>query len=363
MQAVTLPALALFYNLPVGRSLLASPDHAVGDDRHRRRGHAVQRDGREHAAWPSCLLPMLSLPFFVPVLLNAAQATTRVLAGRPARRGVAVVEDPHRVRHRVRRRVHAGFSLYARRMTAAPTVARSPAASRSATQGRYSIGCSRSRRLAWSRIYIRAIYFTPIEAMQGAAQKIYYLHVPAALAAYIAVSITALTSIVYLWLHDERADRLAEASAEVGLVFLTVVLTTGPLWGAQHLGRVVGVVGHAADAHAVSVVRRRRVSRAARRHRGRRDARRAISAVLGVLGALLIPFIHLSVYLFQARLHPMPVVLKPSEPSMPPEMLRTFLSRSLVFAVLCLAFIRARYRFGVAARSRRGARTRDRVDG
>ena len=80
-------------------------------------------------------------------------------------------------------------------------------------------------------VYVRAIYFTPIEALQGAAQKIYYLHVPAALGAYIAVSITALASIVFLWLHDERADRLAEASAEVGLVFLTVVLTTGPIWG------------------------------------------------------------------------------------------------------------------------------------
>ena len=44
-------------------------------------------------------------------------------------------------------------------------------------------------------------------------------------------------SIVYLWLHDERADRLAEARAEVGLVFFTVVLATGPsgrssIWGA-----------------------------------------------------------------------------------------------------------------------------------
>ena len=40
------------------------------------------------------------------------------------------------------------------------------------------------------------------------------------------------------------------------------------------------------------------------------------SAVLGILGALLIPFIHLSVYLFRT-LHPMPIVLKPSAPSLP----------------------------------------------
>ena len=46
------------------------------------------------------------------------------------------------------------------------------------------------------------------------------------------------------------------------------------------------------------------------------------SAVLGILGSLLIPFIHLSVYLFRT-LHPRPIVIKPSAPSLPPEMLTT----------------------------------------
>jgi heme exporter protein C len=78
------------------------------------------------------------------------------------------------------------------------------------------------------------------------------------------------------------------------------------------------------------------------------DAMRArYSAVLGVLAALLIPFIHLSVYLFQARLHPMPVALKPGQPSMSPEMMWTFFPSMLVFIILSIAFIRARYRLGV----------------
>jgi heme exporter protein C len=75
--------------------------------------------------------------------------------------------------------------------------------------------------------------------------------------------------------------------------------------------------------------------------------RARFSAVLGILGALLIPFIHLSVYLFQARLHPMPIVLKPGEPSLPSDMLTTFLSAFVAFSVLCVAFIRMRYRVGV----------------
>ena len=78
---------------------------------------------------------------------------------------------------------------------------------------------------------VRAMAFTPIEAAQGAAQKIYYIHVPAALSAYLALIVVALMSIVFLCLRDERADRLAESAGEVALLFTTVVLMTGPLWG------------------------------------------------------------------------------------------------------------------------------------
>ena len=48
---------------------------------------------------------------------------------------------------------------------------------------------------------------------------------------------------------------------------------------------------------------------------------------------LLVPFIHLSVYLFRT-LHPQPIVLKPSAPSLPPEMLRTLLVSMAVFTLL-----------------------------
>jgi heme exporter protein C len=67
------------------------------------------------------------------------------------------------------------------------------------------------------------------------------------------------------------------------------------------------------------------------------------SAVLGILGALLIPFIHLSVYLFRT-LHPMPIIFKPSRPSLPNDMLETFLLALGSFTLLFIALLRARYR-------------------
>ena len=54
------------------------------------------------------------------------------------------------------------------------------------------------------------------------------------------------------------------------------------------------------------------------------------------------PFIHLSVYLFRT-LHPQPIVLKPSAPSLPPEMLRTLLVSTVVFTVLYVGLVSVRY--------------------
>jgi len=70
------------------------------------------------------------------------------------------------------------------------------------------------------------------------------------------------------------------------------------------------------------------------------------SAILGILGALLIPFIHLSVYLF-ATMHPMPIVGKPSAPSLPSEMLLTLLLSLASFTLLYFAFVRSRYDYAV----------------
>jgi heme exporter protein C len=77
---------------------------------------------------------------------------------------------------------------------------------------------------------------------------------------------------------------------------------------------------------------------------------------VGILGLVLVPFIHLSVYLFRT-LHPQPIVLKPSAPSLPPEMLRTLLISMLVFTLLYVGFVTTRY--GIALADDSIDRTRD----
>ncbi len=64
--------------------------------------------------------------------------------------------------------------------------------------------------------------------------------------------------------------------------------------------------------------------------------------MLGILGALLVPFIHVSVYLFRT-LHPMPVVLRPGKPELPGSMLETLLLSFVVFTIFYFALLSRRY--------------------
>lgn len=198
--------------------------------------------------------------------------------------------------------------------------------------------------IAVAATYVRAIVFTPVERLQGPAQKIFYIHAPSAWVAFLAFGVVALAGIMYLWLKDERLDRIAESSAEVGVIFTTAVLLTGPMWGKPVWGTWwtwdarLTLTLFLWFVYVGYLVMRSALDDRAQRAR--------FSAILGILGSLLIPFIHLSVYLFRT-LHPEPIVLKPSRPSLPGEMLTTLLIAFLSFTLLYLALVRARYRLGV----------------
>ena len=189
-------------------------------------------------------------------------------------------------------------------------------------------------------VYVRALAFTPVERFQGPAQKIFYLHVPAAVTTELAVILVGLAGVFFLFLKDPRLDRFAEASAEVGTVFAGIVLTTGPIWGKPIWG-----TWWTWDARLTSTlflffllisyhVLRGAVSDAGLRAR--------YAAVLGICAVVLVGFIHLSVYLFPT-LHPQPIVLRPGKPGLPPEMLVTLLMSFGVFLVLYVGFVMQRY--------------------
>ena len=223
---------------------------------------------------------------------------------------------------------------------------------RARTLSRRGLGISVVALAAFAGVCVLALGFTPVEARQGLAQKIFYLHVPAAWSSLLAFSIVGIVSILYLWLRDRRLDLFAESSAEVGVMFSVVMLTTGPIWAKPIWGTwwtwdarltltlfvfflFVGYLALRAAIHDP-------------------DERARFSAVLGIMGLVLVPFIHLSVYLFRT-LHPQPIVLKPSAPSLPWEMLRTLLASVVTFTLLYIGLVTTRYGVALARRARETA--------
>ncbi len=199
--------------------------------------------------------------------------------------------------------------------------------------------------LGLAGVYLMAWRFTPPERFQGLAQKIFYIHPPAAYASEMAFVFAGIASLLYLLLKDERFDTFAEASAEVGLAFALVLLTTGPIWAKPIWGawwtwdarltfsliEFLLFAGYFALRSAV-----------------RDPAERArYAAVVAIMGMLLVPFIHLTVYLFNTT-HPQPVVVRTDKPALPLVMLRTFLTSFAVFTVMYIGFVTARY--GIGAR-------------
>jgi heme exporter protein C len=97
---------------------------------------------------------------------------------------------------------------------------------------------SHARAVRWSGVvlvatlalYAAMVIGAPLDAVQGAIQKILYIHVPTALASYLGFFVTAIGGILYLWKNDDRYDRLAHSGAEVGVLFCTLCILTGPIW-------------------------------------------------------------------------------------------------------------------------------------
>lgn len=78
-------------------------------------------------------------------------------------------------------------------------------------------------------IYLIFMY-AHIEKTMGVVQKIFYFHVGSAWTAFLAFAVTFVYSILYLVKRKRIYDTYAYVSAEIGVVFTTIVLVTGPIW-------------------------------------------------------------------------------------------------------------------------------------
>ena len=175
----------------------------------------------------------------------------------------------------------------------------------------------RTRLLGWGALagiawlVLFGLFLSPADQSQGESVRLLYIHVPSAWLAYLAFGVTAVGSGLYLFSarHSLGWDRLAGASAEVGVLFMGITLISGMLWGRLTWGvfwrwdarltttafLFVTYVGYLA----------------VRRLGGTPEQRARRSGVLALLAVLEIPLVHFSVELWRG-LHQDASVLNPS---------------------------------------------------
>src|SRR6266699_2602612 len=184
----------------------------------------------------------------------------------------------------------------------------------------------------------------PTERTMGDVQRIFYYHVPSAWTAFLLFLINFVASVTYLIRRDVKADILALTTAEVGVVFCTVVLVTGPIWA-----RPVWGIWWTWDLRLTltlvlwliygSFLFLRRLFTSGQTP--------VLAAVLAIFGALAVPLVYFSIWFFRTQ-HPSPVI--GGGGSLDPRMTHVLLINWAAF--LCLAWLVSwtRYRLEVVKR-------------
>ncbi|MFZ0805267.1 MAG: cytochrome c biogenesis protein [Candidatus Sulfotelmatobacter sp.] len=188
------------------------------------------------------------------------------------------------------------------------------------------------------------LFVAPTERTMGQVQRIFYFHAPSGWTAFWLFFANLAASIVYLVKRNLKADALAVASAEVGVVFCTVVLVTGPLWA-----RPVWGIWWTWDMRLTStlVLWLIYVSYLLLRRFSEGTQTPVLAAVLAIFGALDVPLVYFSIWFFRTQ-HPQPVIGGGGslDPAMRPAFWMNVLAFSCFGALLCWA----RYRIELMQR-------------
>ena len=171
--------------------------------------------------------------------------------------------------------------------------------------------------------------YASIEKEMGLAQKIFYYHVSSAFTMFLGFFLVFVFSVLYLWRKTKRWDIWASCSAEVGLLFCTLVLVTGPIWakpiwGAWWVWDAQLTLTLVLWLIYVAYMMLRTYSE---------DSIQSAKfrAVLGIIGFLDIPLIHYSTRLWRGH-HP--EVVRGKEIGLPPDMKTAFFFCVVTFLIL-----------------------------
>ena len=187
-----------------------------------------------------------------------------------------------------------------------------------------------------------AFFHAPVDRTMGIVQKIFYSHVPAAMAAYAGFTITSVASLLYLLKPSRMWDTAAIAGAEVGLLFCLYVLASGPLWAIKAWGQAWVWDPQLTATFVLFLLYGAYLM--LRLFSGQSEGMRKIAASLAVLAFVDIPIIHYAVQQW-GGMHP--VVEREGGGGLAPGMKTAFSTSMfaflLVFALLFWLAFRVRY--------------------
>jgi heme exporter protein C len=186
----------------------------------------------------------------------------------------------------------------------------------------------------------QALVAAPTEATMGDVQRIFYYHLPSAIIAFLCFFANFGASVYYLAKRCPKSDAVAVATAEVGVVFCTIVLITGPLWA-----RPVWGIWWTWDARLTStlVLWLIYVSYLLLRRYSAAGQNPVLCAVLAIFGAVDVVFVYMSIRWFRTQ-HPAPVFGGGENSGIDPRMAHAVYWNLLAFGAMALLVIWLRYR-------------------
>ncbi len=178
--------------------------------------------------------------------------------------------------------------------------------------------------------------YVPTDAEQGNIQRIFYFHVPVAWIAFLAFFVTFVAGIAYLVKRNPFWDMVASASAEIGLVFTTLILITGSIWARPMWG-----VWWTWDARLTSSLVLWLIYLSyfiVRSYITEEERRARFAAVVGIIGFVDVPIVALAIQ-FSRTQHPSALIF---EGGLAGSMLATLLVSIAAFTALYLLFLAVR---------------------
>jgi len=185
-----------------------------------------------------------------------------------------------------------------------------------------------------------ALIVAPTEQTMGNVQRIFYYHVPSAWTAFLLFFANFIASIVYIWKRNAAADAIAAATAEVGVVFCTVVLVTGPIWA-----RPVWGIWWTWDARLTTtlVLWLIYVSYLVLRRYSTGSQTAILAAALAIFGFVDVPIVYMTIRWFRTQ-HPSPVIGGGEGSGLDPSMWPPLMWNWLAFSMLAIILVVLRYR-------------------